>query len=94
MKYEDVRTRVKRIASEPMNLKSKMNLANSLLGQVERCEGSGAKEEILKELDMDGNTQKIYSCTGPTTCGFGEGRKLGAGTWKYNDEAHVWEREK
>jgi len=83
MHYEDVRTRVNRIAKSEMNPKHKERLVNSLLNQSELCDGNGAKKELVKELMSD---TSFYSCAGSKTCGFGEGKKRGDGTWRYNIE--------
>lgn len=50
MNYEDVRTRVKRIAQNPGDVRQKGNLINSLLNQAKLKDGDGARRELEKEL--------------------------------------------
>jgi len=83
MHFEDVRTRVRRISKSEINPKNKERLVNSLLNQSELCDGSGAKKELVKELTSD---TSFYSCAGNKTCGFGEGIRREAGTWKWDVE--------
>ena len=51
MRYEDVRSRVKRITSSSKgDMQAKANLCNSLVNQVRLCEGSKAAREIMREF--------------------------------------------
>lgn len=79
MRYDDVRKRVKRISK--VNTQAAENLMNSLRNQARLCEGEGAVREIDRELTFTGNSNR--------QSGFGQGKRLGQGRWRYESGAWV-----
>lgn len=65
MRYEDVAKRVKRIHKNTPNSPAKKNLINSLLGQADKCEGSQAVREIIKETNCVSPTGAIRTGWSP-----------------------------
>ena len=79
MHFEDVRQRVKRISK--VQSPQALNLMNSLRNQARLAEGEGAVQEIDKEIMFSGNSNR--------QSGFGEGKRLGQGRWRYESGAWV-----
>ncbi len=82
MHFEDVRKRVIRINNTPGEPLAKDRLIGSLINQASLAEGQGAKEELLKELVNKGQS---FSGRGNKQIGWGQGKRLGTGRWKYEN---------
>ena len=81
MDYSDVKKRVKRIASAPGHPQAKQNLINSLINQATVREGERAQKSLLK-LAQESSS---LSGRGNKQTGFGDGKRLGAGRWRYQE---------
>lgn len=81
MDYGDVAKRVKRIASAPGHPQQKQNLIDSLINQATVREGKRAHIE----LNILAQASSSLSGRGTKQTGYGPGKKLGAGRWRYED---------
>ena len=87
MRFEDVRTRVKRIIKNPGDDTQKARLVGSLLNQCRLAEGEGATKTIESEISQ---RPSGFSGAGTKQVGMGPGRKFGDGTWRYENGS--WRR--
>ena len=75
MKYEDVRTRVKRIASyDTENKKQQQNMINSLIGQAVTNQDEGARAALGAELNSVSKHYKM-SANSPLPARTGRGKE-------------------
>ena len=78
MDYGEASKRVRRIASAPGHPQAKSNLINSIINQAAVREGERAKSLLTQE-------SLSFSGRGIKQNGFGNGRKLGAGRWRFEN---------
>jgi hypothetical protein len=82
MNYSDVARRIKRIKSATTgNAQAKNNLIASLKNQCRLAEGESALKELEREC---ASSNSIFSGAGNKQTGFGSGKRLGDGRWKYD----------
>lgn len=81
MDYGDVAKRVKRIASAPGHPQAKKNLIESLINQATVREGKRAHTELYKLAQASSSSLG----RGIKQTGFGSGKKLGAGRWRFEN---------
>lgn len=89
MSYSDVSRRCKRIMSSPGHPESKRNLINSLANQCRLSEGEKALHELDTELSSLEKRPHSFSGDGNKQIGWGNGKRLGEGTWRYQDGSWV-----
>jgi len=78
MKFEQVRSRLKKYQS----VKKSPQIKQSLINQARLCEGKEAAGQLSEEFSGITNKNKFG--------GFGHGRKLGEGIWAYDIEKNCW----
>jgi len=82
MEYADVAKRIKRIQFNPGHPKAKQNLINSLKRQCRLAEGESAYKELERECAISKEDSSLPGA-GHKQIGWGEGKRLGPGRWKY-----------
>jgi len=83
MPYSDVARRIKRIQVNPGHPEAKRNLINSLKNQCRLAEGDSALTELERECALS-KKESFLSGAGNKQSGWGEGRRLGDGRWRYD----------
>ena len=78
MDYGEASKRVKRIMSAPGHPQAKSNLINSIINQATVREGERAKILLTQE-------SLSFSGRGTKQTGYGPGKKLGAGRWRFEN---------
>jgi hypothetical protein len=78
MDYGEAKKRVRRIASAPGHPQAKKNLINSIINQATVREGERAKSLLTQE-------SLSFTGSGCRQCGYGAGRRLGDGRWRYEN---------
>jgi len=81
MDYREASKRVKRIMSAPGHPQAKSNLINSIINQATVREGERANMSLHK-LATESLT---FPGRGNKQCGYGDGYRLGAGRWRYQE---------
>jgi hypothetical protein len=89
MRYADVVSRIKRIQRNGGHPQAKENLIKSLKNQCRLAEGERALKEIERECAPE-NSVHSFSGVGNKQIGWGEGKKLGSGRWKFDNGK--WEK--
>lgn len=91
MDYGEVARRVRRIASAPGHPQAKTNLINSLISQATVREGKRAHISLQKlaQESLSSPGGGFFSGRGTKQTGIGNGKRLGAGTWRYQDGTWV-----
>ena len=64
---------------------------NSILHQARLHSGDKAEKELVEELNYDSTRRNSFSGSGNRSCGFGSGKKLGAGKWRRTENGE-WEK--
>ena len=92
MRYGDVRTRVKRIMTAPGHPQAKANLVSSLVNQCRLAEGEKAIIELGRDLSSATVKERSHALSGAGSkqTGWGKGKRLGDGKWRYADGQ--WQR--
>lgn len=76
--YGDAAKRIKRINAAPGHPQAKTNLINSIINQATVREGERAKTLLTQE-------SLSFSGCGTKQVGYGPGKKLGTGRWRYEN---------
>jgi hypothetical protein len=76
--YGDASKRIKRIVSNPGHPQAKANLINSIISQATVREGERAKSLLTQE-------SLSFSGRGTKQVGYGLGKKLGTGRWRFEN---------
>ena len=89
MSFEQVKKRIKKY--ESINKFGRKEIADSLKNQLRLAEGEAAVHELDKELSSSTTIRgSTLTGAGAKQTGWGPGKKLGDGRWKYKDTK--WER--
>lgn len=88
MSYSDVARRIKRIQANPGHPEAKTNIINSLKNQCRLAEGNSALKELQRECTL---SKRSFFLTGAGNkqVGWGEGKRLGDGKWRYDNGTWV-----
>lgn len=79
--FSDASKRIKRILSNPGHPQAKQNLVNSIINQATVREGKRAHISLTKMAQESSS----LSGRGTKQTGYGPGRKLGAGRWRFEN---------
>ena len=85
MHYQDVAGRCKRIIRNPGHPEAKAALVKSLRNQCRLNEGERAQAELDRELSHTHKSLSTFSGAGNKQPGYGDGKKLGDGRYRYID---------
>jgi hypothetical protein len=78
MDFSEAKKRVNRIKNNPGHPQAKQNLINSIINQAAVREGERAKTLLTQE-------SLSFSGRGTKQVGYGPGKKLGAGRWRFEN---------
>ena len=84
MSFKQVKDRISRYDS--INRFGHTQIKDSLKNQLRLAEGEASVKELDKELSSNRSSgPQVFSGTGAKQTGFGKGKKLGPGHWRFID---------
>jgi len=78
MTYEQSKSKLKKLGSDP-------NLRSSILNQCRLAEGEKAQKELETEFSHKAKRSRSFSGAGNKQTGWGNGKRLGVGRWRYEN---------
>ena len=88
MNYSDCAKRIKRIQNNSGHPLAKRNIIDSLKNQCRLAEGNSAIKELERECAFPKRSSS-FTGAGNKQVGWGEGKRLGDGRWRYDSDTWV-----